>query len=186
MGLHMDPTTWDIPAWEKDFRRVLWWTLRVHDAWSSFLYSRPSHIQTSNHNVPLPTLANILTCTMYVSTSASPQQQRTNATRAAPWFHNLCRLAILVSRLQTQICTLMTAKEDRLDRVVEIENEVEMLLKEVRTKQVEEGPGFRECCLLSLRHLSLTSAVSFMTTLLGFRCMLRRIAIELSIGLGAP
>ncbi len=62
-------------------------------------------------------------------------------------FLHLCRLTILVSRLQTQVCTLMAPKDERLGRVVDIEKEVESLLEEARDVQKEgaaDAPGFRE------------------------------------------
>jgi len=33
LGLHVDSTSWAIPEWEKDYRRMLWWSLRIHDSW---------------------------------------------------------------------------------------------------------------------------------------------------------
>ncbi|KAK7463624.1 hypothetical protein VKT23_006966 [Stygiomarasmius scandens] len=200
LGLHIDPSNWGIPSWEKDFRRVLWWALRVHDGWASFLNSRPSHIQINNHSVPLPLVAHILGATQVhrfanrsppsnspyatqhpspsnasqASTSYHPQNQVSAAqVHAAATFLHLCRLAIFVSRLQTQVCTLMTPKDERLGRVIDIEKEVEELLQDAREMETGGGgnaPGF----------------ASLMTCIFGFRCMIRRIAIELSIGLGSP
>ncbi|KAF5374746.1 hypothetical protein D9758_000238 [Tetrapyrgos nigripes] len=206
LGLHIDPTNWGIPSWEKDFRRVLWWALRVHDGWASFLNSRPSHIQNNNHSVPLPTVLNILGATQihHIDSSSvthhspasssqhtapsllnlntsqverSPVQTQNTGTslqvHAAATFLHLCRLAIFVSRLQTQVCTLMTPREERLGRVMDIEKEMEELLQDARELEADGGgnaPGF----------------ASLMTCILGFRCMIRRIAIELSIGLGSP
>ncbi|KAF9005834.1 hypothetical protein BDZ89DRAFT_1079915 [Hymenopellis radicata] len=159
IGLHLDPTEWGIPEWEKDWRRVLWWGLRVHDGWMSFLNSRPSHIQANNHDVSVPSLAAIRRCTEGDGLA----------------FHLLCRLAVVVARLQREICTVMARREEREERVarvVEIEADVEELVAEVRThvNKGKEVPGF----------------ASFITSLLGLRCMIRRIAIELAIGLGAP
>ncbi|THV04900.1 hypothetical protein K435DRAFT_835156 [Dendrothele bispora CBS 962.96] len=207
LGLHIDCSNWGIPSWEKDFRRTLWWALRVHDGWASFLNSRPSHIQINNHNVPLPTIANVLGATqvhattnnhtppsnspyitqhpspLNVSQSGTPplqhgmntSQNQINSTQvhAANTFLHLCRLAIFVSRLQTQVCTLMVPKDERLGRVIDIEREVEELLQDAREMETDgagNAPGF----------------ASLMTCILGFRCMIRRIAIELSIGLGSP
>ncbi len=125
----------------------------------SFLNSRPSHIQANNHDVSIPSLASIRTCSEGDGLA----------------FHLLCRLAVVVARLQREICTVMARREEREERVarvVEIEADVEELVTEVRTHVNEEReiPGF----------------ASFITSLLGLRCMIRRIAIELAIGLGAP
>lgn len=192
LGLHIDCTNWSIPEWEKDLRRALWWALKVHDAWMSFLNSRPCHIQRDNTNVSLPTLNTILhltspspvASTPYVSpTSAVPD----NRTTSAQSFILLCRLSLLVASLQAHVCTLAAAggvsnsslpgvgqpasREDRLRKVGIIEGDAATLLDEVRHTL---GPS-RD-----------TGVVSLMTCLLGFRCMLRRIFIELNIGLGSP
>ena len=42
LGLHMDPTHWTLPAWERSIRKRIWWTLLVHDKWGALLYGRPS------------------------------------------------------------------------------------------------------------------------------------------------
>jgi hypothetical protein len=31
LGLHMDPSEWKLPAWEKSIRKRLWWGLLIHD-----------------------------------------------------------------------------------------------------------------------------------------------------------
>ncbi|KAE9390633.1 P-loop containing nucleoside triphosphate hydrolase protein [Gymnopus androsaceus JB14] len=216
LGLHIDPTNWAIPSWEKDCRRALWWALRIHDGWASFLNSRPSHVQGNNHTVPLPTVESILGATQlhhahqvqmarnghspasspyatspqtqspHRSPSIQPvqnaqiqqqQQRQDSALYSAHSFVFLCRLAIIVSRLQAQVCTLMTPKEERLGRVMDIEREVEGLLEDARGVLVESASGGMGVA---------PGFPSLMTCILGFRCMARRIAIELSIGLGSP
>ncbi|KIY43296.1 hypothetical protein FISHEDRAFT_62807 [Fistulina hepatica ATCC 64428] len=196
MGLHIDPATWAIPEWEKDHRRVLWWCLRVHDAWMSFLNSRPSHIQLENTNVPIPALS-----ALAAGSSAAPSPASDAAGSASPAAAGLqrgvsgapnrsaqsfvygCRLGLLVSRLQTQACTLtatlVVSREERLQRVQTLEQEARALLEEVR----REWDIFPDRPPVQPQQ---TGVASVMTALLGFRCMLRRIAIELYIGLGSP
>ncbi|KAJ7357133.1 hypothetical protein DFH08DRAFT_851120 [Mycena albidolilacea] len=166
LGLHINPTSWNIPSWEKDLRRNLWWGLRIHDAWISFLNARPSHIQADNHSIPVPDIVSVGTGSPSNSpdTASSPQS-----------YIFLCRLSAICSRLQSQVCTLASSillPAERLEKVKAIEEETHILLSEVRRD--ETG-----------RALS-SGVASFLTCLLGFRCMLRRISIELSIGLGSP
>lgn len=44
LGLHEDPSLWNIPAWEKSLRKKLWWATFVTDKWSSLGHGNPSHI----------------------------------------------------------------------------------------------------------------------------------------------
>lgn len=71
-------------------------------------------------------------------------------------------------------------REERWRRVRCIEGEVEALLKEVRAAFF--GEGGRE--MGGKRRA--TGVASLVTCILGFRCMLRRISIELWMGLGSP
>ncbi|KAJ7275270.1 hypothetical protein B0H12DRAFT_1227785 [Mycena haematopus] len=164
LGLHINPTSWNIPSWEKDLRRTLWWGLRIHDAWMSFLNSRPSHIQAQNHSTPLPDMAG----------AASPSDSSDTACSLRS-FVFLCRLSVLCSRLQSQVCTLASSilvPAERLATVKSIEEETHLLVVEVRRDETARS--------------SSSGVASLLTCLLGFRCMLRRISIELSIGLGSP
>ncbi|KAK7064416.1 Zn(2)-C6 fungal-type domain-containing protein [Favolaschia claudopus] len=164
LGLHIDCSSWNIPTWEKELRRSLWWGLRIHDAWMCFLNSRPSHIQNDNHSTPLPDIVD----------GSSPSNS-SDTTYSSSSFVYLCRLSVLCSRLQSQVCTLASSfllPAERLAKVKPIEEETQMLLVEVRRHDMGRS--------------SASGVASLMTCLLGFRCMLRRISIELSIGLGSP
>ncbi|KAJ7932633.1 hypothetical protein B0H13DRAFT_1956283 [Mycena leptocephala] len=164
LGLHINPASWAIPSWEKDLRRTLWWGLRIHDAWMSFLNSRPSHIQAENHSSPVPDIVGVASASNSPDTAYSPQS-----------FVLLCRLSVLCSRLQSQVCTLAAntlVPAERLAKVKSIEEETQILVAEVRRDETGRA--------------SSSGVASSLTCLLGFRCMLRRISIELSIGLGSP
>ncbi len=52
LGLHVDCTTWNIPTWEKGLRRRLAWATFMQDKWSSLIYGRPSHVQSSHWRIP--------------------------------------------------------------------------------------------------------------------------------------
>ncbi|KAI9698530.1 MAG: Fungal specific transcription factor [Candelina mexicana] len=52
LGLHLDPTNWRIPAWERGLRKRLAWALYMQDKWSSLIHGRPSHIFAANWAVP--------------------------------------------------------------------------------------------------------------------------------------
>ncbi|THH05566.1 hypothetical protein EW146_g9872, partial [Bondarzewia mesenterica] len=134
LGLHIDPTNWVLPTWEKDLRRVLWWALHIHDAWMSFLNARPRHIQSGNHSVPLPLLSSVL------STSGLSSLSTTDSVRSPQSFVWLCRLSLLVARLQERVCTLASeqaSRQERLSRVMEIEIDAGKLLQEVREEEAQ-------------------------------------------------
>lgn len=48
LGLHLDCSTWTVPAWEISLRRRLAWALYMQDKWSSLIYGRPSQISKVN------------------------------------------------------------------------------------------------------------------------------------------
>ncbi|KAI2465391.1 fungal-specific transcription factor domain-containing protein [Annulohypoxylon bovei var. microspora] len=54
LGFNRDPLSWDISRSEKMLRMHIWWSLLIHDRWSSLAYGTPPHIQRSFYDVPQP------------------------------------------------------------------------------------------------------------------------------------
>ncbi|EPE09501.1 nitrogen regulatory protein otam [Ophiostoma piceae UAMH 11346] len=52
LGLHVDCSKWNVPAWERGIRRRLAWAVYMQDKWSSLIYGRPSHVQSSQWRIP--------------------------------------------------------------------------------------------------------------------------------------
>ncbi|KAM5441122.1 hypothetical protein MferCBS31731_003910 [Microsporum ferrugineum] len=48
LGLHRDPTFWDIPDGEKRLRRKLWWATYYTDKWTSICHGNPPHIHNGS------------------------------------------------------------------------------------------------------------------------------------------
>ncbi|KAL1310489.1 hypothetical protein AAFC00_000778 [Neodothiora populina] len=48
VGLHLDPTNWDIPEWEVGLRRRLAWALYMQDKWVALVEGRPPLISDLN------------------------------------------------------------------------------------------------------------------------------------------
>ncbi|KEF54473.1 uncharacterized protein A1O9_09640 [Exophiala aquamarina CBS 119918] len=44
IGLHRDPSEWNIASWEKSLRKKLWWATYITDTWSSVSHGNPPHI----------------------------------------------------------------------------------------------------------------------------------------------
>jgi len=57
LGLHLDCTTWNIPEWEKGLRRRLAWAIFMQDKWGALIHGRPSHVVSSNWQMPRVSLA---------------------------------------------------------------------------------------------------------------------------------
>ncbi|KAJ4421973.1 hypothetical protein N0V82_003369 [Gnomoniopsis sp. IMI 355080] len=57
LGLNRDPSSWDIPDSEKLLRMKIWWSLLIHDKWSSLAHGTPPRIQRAQHDVPSPELS---------------------------------------------------------------------------------------------------------------------------------
>lgn len=60
LGLHQDPSLWNIPAWEKSIRKKMWWAAFVTDKWSSLGHGNPSHIPESSFDTTDLTLKDLL------------------------------------------------------------------------------------------------------------------------------
>ncbi|KAI1370184.1 fungal-specific transcription factor domain-containing protein [Hypoxylon crocopeplum] len=54
LGLNHDPLSWDISRSEKMLRMYVWWSLLIHDRWSSLAYGTPPHLQKAFYDVPQP------------------------------------------------------------------------------------------------------------------------------------
>lgn len=48
LGLHLDCSDWDIPAWEKGLRKRLAWALFMQDTWSALIHGWPAKITSDN------------------------------------------------------------------------------------------------------------------------------------------
>lgn len=55
LALHRDPSPWQIPLAEKRIRVSVWWSVVIHDYWSSIAHGTPPNIRQENYDVPLPT-----------------------------------------------------------------------------------------------------------------------------------
>lgn len=49
IGLHRDPSNWNIDPWEKSLRKKLWWATYVTDIWSSVSHGNPPHIYRASY-----------------------------------------------------------------------------------------------------------------------------------------
>lgn len=121
LGLHIEPRSWNIPVEEQNVRRSLWWCLFVHDTWTSFLTSRPSHIQHENYSTLRPDeLANCnLPGKHHSPYNFEPSQ---NA------FPLLCQVTMLVSRLQRRLAVLARLTSDRRHENLKLCNELDEAL----------------------------------------------------------
>ncbi|GFZ44245.1 hypothetical protein JCM24511_01967 [Saitozyma sp. JCM 24511] len=89
LGLHMDPSGWRLPAYERSLRKRMWWNLMIHDKWRALLFGRPSNIHSNNCNVPLPTLED---CEL--GDRSSPADQLSFET-----FEATCKLTVIIDRI---------------------------------------------------------------------------------------
>jgi hypothetical protein len=51
LGLHLDCSSWSIPAWERGLRKRLAWALYMQDKWGSLMHGRPSHFTPADWDV---------------------------------------------------------------------------------------------------------------------------------------
>jgi hypothetical protein len=60
VGLHIDPSAWSIPEWERSNRKRVSWALYMQDKWTALAYGRPSHINELNWSVSDLTIADVM------------------------------------------------------------------------------------------------------------------------------
>ncbi|OJJ44973.1 hypothetical protein ASPZODRAFT_134391 [Penicilliopsis zonata CBS 506.65] len=60
LGLHCDPSLWNIPTWEKALRKKLWWMCFTTEKWASLTHGNPSHIPQSSFDTTDLTLTEAL------------------------------------------------------------------------------------------------------------------------------
>ncbi|EXJ78828.1 hypothetical protein A1O1_09230 [Capronia coronata CBS 617.96] len=60
LGLNRDCSTWEIADSEKSARVRIWWGILIHDRWSSLAYGTPYHVQNCHHDVPVPSITDIV------------------------------------------------------------------------------------------------------------------------------
>ncbi|RDW68323.1 hypothetical protein BP5796_08980 [Coleophoma crateriformis] len=56
LGLNRDPSQWNISQYEKNLRVRIWWGILIHDSWGSLAHGTPSCINSTQYDVPPPTL----------------------------------------------------------------------------------------------------------------------------------
>ncbi|EXJ65648.1 uncharacterized protein A1O5_11175 [Cladophialophora psammophila CBS 110553] len=49
IGLHRDPSNWNIAPWEKSLRKKLWWATYVTDAWASVSHGNPFLLHATSY-----------------------------------------------------------------------------------------------------------------------------------------
>lgn len=62
LGLHRNPTSWQMLEAEKNLRIRLWWTVVIHDYWSSLTHGTPPDIRGEYTDVPLPSETSFESC----------------------------------------------------------------------------------------------------------------------------
>lgn len=199
--MHISPKSWAIPLWEQELRIRLWWMLSIHDGWMSFrtdipricdlvwsadatVNSRPSHMQTHNSTIPLPDKGAMLDAACTFASASSDSSLA---------FLTMCELSSLVHRLQRTCCTLGSVNRSSSARKDDIKtlyaDSTELMTSwsrhiagsRGRVTGVSEWDDPGDC-----ERLNLICPGSMLVHLLGFRCMLMRLQLEVQHGLSSP
>ncbi|RDW62535.1 hypothetical protein BP5796_10837 [Coleophoma crateriformis] len=88
IGLHVDPTNWDIPAVDRNRRIRVWWMVYIQDKWAALGLGRPSYLNEENCNVRLPTLENM---------SSTAYEDLTMPTNGIHQFIGMAKLSTILS-----------------------------------------------------------------------------------------
>ncbi|KAJ9099762.1 hypothetical protein QFC21_003760 [Naganishia friedmannii] len=89
IGLHIDPTDWKLPRWERNLRKRVMWGLIIHDKWRALIFGRPSNLHNSNFSVTVPTMSD-----MDPDTHSTREEQDSMLA-----FCGMCRLTLILDDL---------------------------------------------------------------------------------------
>ncbi|KAF8848606.1 hypothetical protein BDZ45DRAFT_605698 [Acephala macrosclerotiorum] len=128
LGLNRDPQTWKISDAEKFMRIRLWWGVLIHDHWSSFAHGTPTLISRNQYDVPIPTVAALIT----------PGRDSSQRIKSAQCFIALCMLTEILGeilplvyyrrqRASSEVSRLLRRFETDLDNWEECEPAVTVL-----------------------------------------------------------
>ncbi|KAL1406677.1 hypothetical protein Q8F55_008383 [Vanrija albida] len=175
LGLHMDPTNWTLPLWERSVRKRLWWTLLIHDKWRALIYGRPSNLHKSNYNVTLPTL--------HDADGAPGLSPSTRLSYEA--FIATCRLTEIVDKLVDEFYTVQAVVNaptgvTRLARLEEIRAQLDEFERTLDPElQVRWSQG-------SASEAVPTGVKSFQLSVFGVMVVTNRLVIESLTDMRAP
>ncbi|KKY17691.1 putative fungal specific transcription factor domain-containing protein [Phaeomoniella chlamydospora] len=142
LGLNRDPTHWDIPDADKALRIRIWWCVVCHDRWCSLAHGTPPLIHDNQHDVPIPTLEQLV----------RPHDLATNIF-AAEVFQTLCSLTRLLAQCLSSIYHIpAVSPADNIDsgtklrrlelRLAQWEDALSDMMKEIVIRhQHTEVPG---------------------------------------------
>ncbi|KAF2014482.1 hypothetical protein BU24DRAFT_451511 [Aaosphaeria arxii CBS 175.79] len=164
LGLHRDPSNWDIPPSEKSFRTRVWWLIVVLDRWCSLAYGTPLHIHRAQHDVPLPTLQDIY-----------PHGGTSIQLAAASIFVSWVSLTEVLGRLLEHIYHV--SKAATLKSTVNENLQLEIIL----TEWEESLPEDIRKIVMRGTDLSIPGAANFRLAYLAVKLLLRRIQLDMDM-----
>lgn len=103
IGLHVDPDKWKISLQERKLRRILWWSVYVHDKWMAHWLGRPSHIRKGDWAVEPLTLNDFANTEGMLSVDEVVQGKT---------FMTLCELSEILSEVLDSLYSLQSNVEE--------------------------------------------------------------------------
>ncbi|CAH0014830.1 unnamed protein product [Clonostachys rhizophaga] len=156
LGLNRNPMSWEITHSEKCLRMKIWWTLLIHDRWTSLAHGTPPHILPTQYDVPLPSLE-------YMADNAASGMQH----RAASVF---IALASLTDVLDQHLQYIYQVRKDETGSTVQLELAL--------NNWVESLSGTVRLIILRGSHLDIPGAANLRFSYLTTRLLLERIELE--------
>ncbi|KAK1248524.1 hypothetical protein MKX08_006744 [Trichoderma sp. CBMAI-0020] len=158
LGLNHNPLPWQIPQAEKYLRMKIWWSVLVHDRWTSLAHGTPPHIQKAQYDVPPPTVE-------YLRQSST----EANSSRFEITAKVFISLVALSEVLGLFLQYVYSVRRERLTTT-----DLELALNQWTEKL--EGPCRRIVLLGS--HLEINGAANLRLAYLTAKLLLQRIQLE--------
>lgn len=105
VGLHLDASSWAIPAWERNVRKRLSWALYMQDRWTALAYGRPVHIHHDDWTVSELANSDFIDC----ETVGGDEDRRTIGATGNLLFMHMVRLTQSLSTVLSSFYTARTS-----------------------------------------------------------------------------
>ncbi|PON30520.1 hypothetical protein TGAM01_v200960 [Trichoderma gamsii] len=158
LGLNHNPLPWQIPQAEKYLRMKIWWSVLVHDRWTSLAHGTPPHIHKAQYDVPPPTIE-------YLRQSST----EANSSRFEITARVFISLVALSEVLGLFLQYVYSVRRERLTTT-----DLELALNQWTEKL--EGPCRR--IVLHGSHLEINGAANLRLAYLTAKLLLQRIQLE--------
>ncbi|EXJ80590.1 hypothetical protein A1O3_06872 [Capronia epimyces CBS 606.96] len=137
LGLHVDCSTWSIPAATKRRRKRIWWAAYMQDKWFAMALGRPSYLNEANTTTLMLTVSDFEDCD---PDSASNKPRRSELTTGIHCFVSMAELTVILNEVLLIFFTIgsvVSLREATGQQIIDIADKIEVKLDNWRTEYLD-------------------------------------------------